>query len=251
MPSISTVTNGAQFAVDSAAKSRRSMADSIARLSTGVRTKFGNDPAGAAVADSLTNQARSADMAARNAEAGISFLQTAESILLELANLNTRLRELAVQKASIGTLDTADINAIAAEENAIVIAANEIKDEQINGVDLLSEVSIAINFEGALTYMGTPNKPVLAAGISNADTQMANISKALGFVAAGINALKGHQANMYSLSANTYAAASRIESVDFAKESAELAKANIINQSSLAMVAQANQAQMAILSLLN
>ena len=103
MPSISTVTNGAQFAVDSALKSRRAMAGNIARLSTGIRTKYGNDPAGASVADSLTNQARSADMAARNAEAGISFLQTAESILFELANLNTRLRETAVQKASTGT----------------------------------------------------------------------------------------------------------------------------------------------------
>ena len=78
---------------------------------------------------SLTNQARSADMAARNAEAGISFLQTAESVLLELANLNTRLRELAVQKASIGTLDTSDIAAIEAEENAIVIAHGREDDE--------------------------------------------------------------------------------------------------------------------------
>ena len=56
---------------------------------------------------------------------------------------------------------------------------------------------------------------------------------------------------MYALSANTYAAASRIESVDFAKEAAELAKNKIINQSSLAMVSQANQAQMAILGLLD
>ena len=80
---------------------------------------------------------------------------------------------------------------------------------------------------------------------------MGNIQNALGHVAAGINALKGHQSGMYALSANTYAAASRIESVDFAKEAAELAKNKIINQSSLAMVSQANQAQMAILGLLD
>ena len=251
MPSLSTYTNGAVYAVNASAQARRSLTASMGRLSTGIRTLNGNDPAGQAVASNITTQARSANVAARNAEDGISVLQAAEGVLLELATLNTRLRELAVQKASIGTLDTSDIAAIEAEENAIVIAADEINDEQINGVDLLSEVSIAINFEGALTHMGSPIKPVLAAGVSNADTQMGNISKALGFVAAGINALKGHQSNMFALSANTHAAASRIESVDFAKESAELAKNNIINQSSLAMVAQANQAQMAILSLLN
>ena len=78
---------------------------------------------------------------------------------------------------------------------------------------------------------------------------MGNIQNALGHVAAGINALKGHQSGMYAL--NTHAAASRIESVDFAKEAAELAKNKIINQSSLAMVSQANQAQMAILGLLD
>ena len=251
MPSISTVTNGAQFAVDSALKSSRAMTGNIARLSSGIRTKYGNDPAGASVADSLNNQARSADMAARNAEAGISFLKTAESILFELANLNTRLRELAVQKASTGTLSDADVAAITAEENAIVIAADEINDEQLNGVDLISEVRVAINFEGSFAHIGSPTKPTLASGVANCDTQMGNIQNALGHVAAGINALKGHQSGMYALSANTYAAASRIESVDFAKEAAELAKNKIINQSSLAMVSQANQAQMAILGLLD
>ena len=99
MPSISTVTNGAQFAVDSALKSSRAMTGNIARLSSGIRTKYGNDPAGASVADSLTNQARSADMAARNAEAGISFLQTAESILFELANLKYKAQRVSSTKS--------------------------------------------------------------------------------------------------------------------------------------------------------
>ena len=95
-----------------------------------------------------------------------------------------------------------------------------------------------------LAHIGSPTKPTLAS-VANCDTQMGNIQNALGHVAAGINALKGHQLNV-RLVGYQYAAASRIESVDFAKEAAELAKNKIINQSSLAMVSQANQAQMAI-----
>ena len=109
----------------------------------------------------------------------------------------------------------------------------------------------AINNHGTLSHLGAVVKPVLASGVSNSDTQMANISKALGQIAAGINALKGHQSNMYSLSANARAAASRIQDTDFAKESANLAQSSILNQSALAMVAQANNAQAYILTLLN
>ena len=73
----------------------------------------------------------------------------------------------------------------------------------------------------------------------------------MGLVAAGINALKGHQSNMHSLAANARAAASRIQDTDFARESANLAQSSILNQSALAMVAQANNAMANILTLLN
>ena len=117
--------------------------------------------------------------------------------------------------------------------------------------NLLSTFRIAINNHGTLSQLGAVKKPALQSGVSNVDTQMGNISTALGQVAAGINALKGHQSNMYSLSANARAAASRIQDTDFAKESANLAQSSILNQSALAMVAQANSAQAYILTLLN
>ena len=167
-----------------------------------------------------------------------------------MASLNTRLRELAVQKTN-GILSAADIAAIEAEENEIVAAAAKIGNSKLNKRDLLSTFSIAINNHGTLSQLGAVVKPVLASGVSNSDTQMANISKALGQIAAGINALKGHQSNMYSLSANARAAASRIQDTDFARESANLAQSSILNQSALAMVAQANSAQANILTLLN
>ncbi len=249
MPSITTLSRGQEFAVNSSFKAKRDMNASISRLATGIRTQGGKDPVGAAIASSVTTQSRSAFVAARNANDGISFLQAAESVLFEIANINMRLRELAVQKTS-GLLHTAEINAIAAEENALIIAADKIADSKLNDQDLLSEVSIAINVQGSLATVGAANKPQLASGVANVDKQMATIMTALGQVAAGMNALKGFQSNMNSLSTNAAAAASRIQDTDFARESAILAQSSIMNQSALAMLAQANRAQANFLSIL-
>ena len=157
MTTLSNFSIGSQFAADAAFKARRTMTGAIARMSTGERTMHGHDPAGASVGDSLRTQARSAFVAGRNAEDGISFLISAESILMELATLNTRLRELAVQKTS-GLLQTAEINAITAEENAIIIAADKIAETELNNVDLLSEVSIAISVPGTLALLDCVRK---------------------------------------------------------------------------------------------
>ncbi len=250
MPSLSTYTNGAVNAVNASAHARRSLTASMGRLSTGIRTLHGNDPAGQSVASNLTTQSRSANVAARNAEDGISTLQATEAVLLEMATLNTRLRELAVQKLNSDFLSAAQEHAIAVEENAIVAAAEKISESTLNDRELLSPFLLAVNNRGTLSLMGPVKKPVLQSGVSNVDTQMANISMALGQVAAGINALKGHQSNMHTLTANARAAASRIQDTDFAKESATLAQSSILNQSALAMVAQANNAMANILTLL-
>ena len=250
MPSLSTYTNGAVNAVNASAHARRSLTASMGRLSTGIRTLHGNDPAGQSVASNLTTQSRSANFAARNAEDGISTLQAAEAVLLEMATLNTRLRELAVQKLNSDFLSAAQEHAIAVEENAIVAAAEKISESTLNDRELLSPFLLAVNNRGTLSLMGPVKKPVLQSGVSNVDTQMANISMALGQVAAGINALKGHQSNMHTLTANARAAASRIQDTDFAKESSTLAQSSILNQSALAMVAQANNAMANILTLL-
>ena len=167
-----------------------------------------------------------------------------------MATLNTRLRELAVQKLNSDFLSAAQENAITAEESAIVDAAEKISESTLNDRELLSPFLLAVNNRGTLSLMGPVKKPVLQSGVSNVDTQMANISMALGQVAAGINALKGHQSNMHSLTANARAAASRIQDTDFAKESSTLAQSSILNQSALAMVAQANNAMGNLLTLL-
>ena len=155
MPSLSTYTNGAVNAVNASAHARRSLTASMGRLSTGIRTLHGNDPAGQSVASNLTTQSRSANVAARNAEDGISTLQAAEAVLLEMATLNTRLRELAVQKLNSDFLSAAQENAITVEENAIVAAAEKISESTLNDRELLSPFLLAVNNRGTLSLNGT------------------------------------------------------------------------------------------------
>ena len=250
MTSVSTVAVGANMAAAGGAKARHGMTEAIARLSTGVRSMYGGDAGGASQAFQVRAEGRSAFMAARNAEDGISYLQTAESLLLEIANMNTRLRELAVQKLSTGTTSAGDVAAIEAEEDAIVLAANDIDAHQLNGENLLAGIIIAKDYDGTLSTLGASSALTLASGVTAVDAQFVKIAKNLGLVAAGLQALKGHQAAMYSMGANAEAAASRIQDTDFARESASLAKNAILNQSAMAMVAQANQAQSAVMAVL-
>jgi flagellin len=85
---------------------------------------------------------------------------------------------------------------------------------------------------------------------TDADAILADVGEALGNVAATMTVLKARQAVAFSASANMMAAASRLEDTDFAASSANLAKFSILNQSAMAMVAQANQAQSAVLAVL-
>ena len=252
MTSVSNAAVGAFLAGNAAAKARHGMNEAIARLSTGVRSMYGGDAAGASVAHTLRADGRSALMAARNVEDGISFLQAGESALLEIAALNTRLRELAVQDLNAAFLDANQEAAITAEEGAIVTAGNAIDTATLNNTALLTAaIAFTTDMDGGLSTLGAAAGITLASGVSNVDTQMGKISKALGSMAAGIAALKGHQGTLYALSANAEAAAARIQDTDFARSSANLAKFSILNQSAMAMVSQANQANAAVLAVLN
>ena len=251
MTSVSNAAVGAFLAGNAAAKAIHGMNEAIARLSTGVRSMYGGDAAGASVAHTLRADGRSALMAARNVEDGISFLQAGESALLEIAALNTRLRELAVQDLNAAFLDANQEAAITAEENAVLAAGNAIDTATLNDTALLTAgIAFTTDMDGGLTTLGAAAGLTLAAGVSNVDTQMGKISKALGSMAAGIAALKGHQGTLYALSANAEAAAARIQDTDFARSSANLAKFSILNQSAMAMVSQANQANAAVLAVL-
>ena len=251
MTSVSNAAVGAYLAGNAAAKARHGMNEAIARLSTGVRAMYGGDAGGASVGHSMRADGRGALMAARNVEDGISFLQAGESALLELAALNTRLRELAVQKTNAAFLSDEQEAAITAEETAIEAAAVKIDNSALNGVSLLStSIAFTTDLDGGLGTFGAAAGIVLAKTVPTTKTQGGKIAKALGSIAAGISALKGHQGTLYALSANAEAAASRVTDTDFARSSANLAKFSILNQSAMAMVSQANQANAAVLAVL-
>ena len=105
MPSVSNIAVGALVAGSAASKARHGMNESIARLSTGMRSMYGGDAAGQSVANTLEARSMSWAVAARNAEDGISAAQTAEAALLEIAALAQRLRELGIQADNAALLN--------------------------------------------------------------------------------------------------------------------------------------------------
>mgnify|MGYP001185824300 CR=1 FL=1 len=268
MPSVSNIAVGAAMAGAAAQKARHQMNESIARLSTGIRSMYGGDAAGQSIANSLGAKGASFAVAARNAEDGISFLQSAESLLLEVAALTTRLRELGIQYANSDLLTATDEAALHAEATAIGDAIQNIAENvKFNGVRLIgedaddggSQISIGINDGSDTATIGTGTSITVAntgnitkaEGVDgSADTALGEIAKSLGNVAAGMSALKGYQAVANVSAANLKAAAARIQDTDYALETANLTKAAILNQSAMAMVAQANQAQQAILTVI-
>ena len=246
--SVSNIAIGAHLAGNAAVKARHGMNEAIARLSTGNRAMYGGDAAGHGAGIQFRAEGKSAYVAARGAEDGISFLQAAESALFEIAALNTRLRELSVQSKS-GLLGAGEQAAIAAEETAIAAAGNAIDAATLNGKALLTAaIAFITKSDGTTTALGTA--AALVPDADDSDAQTALIQDALGDVAAGIAALKGHSGALYALAANAEAAAARMMDTDFAMSSAQLAKFTVLNQSAMAMVAQANQANSALLSVL-
>ena len=263
MPSVSNIAVGALVAGAAASKARHGMNESIARLSTGMRSIYGGDAAGQSVANTLEARSKSWAIAARNAEDGISAAQTAESALLEIAALAQRLRELGIQADNAALLsDDADEAAMNAEATAIGTAIDAIVSKTtFNGIALIGtgpkEHAIGVTDDGGTVTLTTAEtisaatRTTAATADGSADVTLKEVALSLGNVAAGIAALKGRQAVAYAASANLAAAAARVEDTDFAKETANLTKNSVLNQSAMAMVAQANQAQSAILAVLN
>ena len=119
MPSVSNFSVGAMIAGAAASKARHGMNESIARLSTGLRSMYGGDAAGQAVANTLQARSKSWAVAARNAEDGLSAAQTAESALLEIAALAQRLREIGTQADNESLMNSSsDLAALNAEAAA-------------------------------------------------------------------------------------------------------------------------------------
>ena len=266
MPSVSNIAIGSNLAAAAANKARHGMNESIARLSTGIRAMYGGDAAGHSVATTHAAEGKSYAAATRNIEDGISYLQTGESVLLEVANLATRLRELGIQADNAALLATAtQVAAMNSEAALIGDTIDAILDKTdfntVEVVDSAGAKTVAVNYVGeasgttfttgpgvAITAMG--NITAAAGADGTADTMLGKLAEALGNIAADLTALKAFQGAASATSANLMASSARLMDTDYALETANLTKNSILNQAALSMAAQANQAQSAILSVL-
>ena len=247
--------------------SSHSLANSVQRLSSGLRVNSAkDDAAGLAIASSMTSQIRGMNQSIRNANDGISLAQTADGALNEVTNMLQRIRELAVQSASgtYSTDDRANLQSEVTELGAQIDAI--IADTTFNGVTVFGAADVTVDIQTGygsadqttLTVTGLDVSAASGADISaGATTVLDDVDDALAAVAttraslgAGQSRLESVVNNLSNQVTNLSDARSRIEDADFSAETTNLAKAQILSQASTAMLAQANQSQSDVLSLL-
>jgi len=244
-------------------------------LSSGLRiNKASDDAAGMAVSERLKNQVRGLNQAQRNAQDGISMIQTAEGGLSEIANLLARMRELAVQSAN-DTLTSTDRTNLNAEFTQLQAEITRIGNAvTFNGTVLLNAsasftLQVGANSTAAsnqLTLALTDNRAT-ATGIaltSNDVTSQTNGSVAITQIDTAINTISTNRASLGAMqsrlesavrslavaSENAAAANSRVADADIAGSMSELVRAQILQRAGISVLAQANQAPGMILDLL-
>ena len=242
------------------------------RLSTGRRiNSAADDAAGLSIATGFTSDIRGINQGIRNANDGIALAQTAEGALEEVTNLLQRVRELAIQSQN-GTLDNTARGFLDTEVEELAAQIDDIlTNAEFNGISLFgttsgSDVTVSLQLDAGrsvdITSTAIDTSNLDAAGldvssdtnaataITNVDAGLQAVNTARSSLGAGQNRLQAAINNLTTTSTNLADARSRIEDADFASESTELAKAQILGQASTAMLAQANQSQQNVLSLL-
>ncbi len=239
----------------------------FARLSSGLRiATAADDAAGLGISERLRAKIRSLDQAGRNANDGISLVQTAEGALNEVnANL-VRMRELAVQAAN-GTLNTGDRAALDAEFGALIEEIDRVGTQtDFNGISLFAAASsidiqigtdagetIAISLAAVTdTALGISSSSVTTVSNANTalsaiDTALDSVTSARGDLGAVQNRLQSTSRSIEATRENLSAAESRIRDVDIARETADLTRNSILQQAAVSVLSQANiQPQLAL-----
>ena len=262
----------ATLATNSLARNERAMTTAMERLSTGKRiNNAGDDAAGLAIASTMSAQVQGLEQAARNVADGISMVQTVEGAGNEIMNILVRMKELATQ-ASSGTYQSTDLAALDAEYQQLEAEITRIADNTewngSNPISAATAVTLQIGIEAthtlALNFIDLSadgaNITLNAGDLTsqaNAQTEMTAVDTAIDNLAAelakqgaNINRLEYAQDNLMSVAANIDASRSRIQDADYARETSELARTQIIAQAGTAMLAQANQIKQTVLALL-
>lgn len=243
---------------------------SLAKLSSGLRiNKAGDDAAGLSISEKMKNQISGLAQATRNAQDGISLIQTAEGALNETHSILNRMRDLTVQ-AGNDTLATEDRTAITDELTSLTAEIDNIatttKFNKISLLDNTEAKSIQIGANGGevltITNADMQSAAILGAGVdvtsaATAQASIAEIDGAIELVSAQRSALGANQNrlehtinNLTTTKENLSEANSRIRDVDMAEEMMSFTKSNILSQAATSMLAQANQMPQGVLQLL-
>ena len=250
-------------------------AKSLEKLSSGLRiNRAGDDAAGLAISEKMRAQIRGLNQASRNAQDGISLIQTAEGALNETHSILQRMRELAVQSSS-DTNVSVDRSALNDEMTQLINEIDRIgNNTQFNEQDIIkaafsAKIQVGSNSGQTITLswkaqgkagLGEDATSVSAvtvstrtgatSAISKVNSAIVSVSKSRSKMGALQNRLEHTIANLDNSAENLQAAESRVRDVDMAKEMMSFSKNNILQQAAQAMLAQANQAPQGVLQLL-
>lgn len=247
---------------------------SLSKLSSGYRiTKAGDDAAGLGISVNLEAQIRSYNQGVRNANDGISLIQTAEAAMNEQSNILSRLRELAMQSASdgIGNTERGYIQSEVVEQVAELERVAQATE--FNGQKLLDGSATALDFQVGIrnvaandrisvTTVDATTATLGVAGLSLAtkagsqtalgtiDTALQTLSTARATLGAAGNRFNSAVASIQASSESLSAANSRIRDVDVAEETSRMARSQVLMQAGVSVLAQANQMPQIALKLL-
>jgi flagellin len=246
---------------------------SLSKLSSGFRiTKAGDDAAGLGISVNLQSQIRSYNQATRNAQDGISLVQTAEGALNETSNLLTRLRELAMQSASDGIGNT-ERGYVQEESDALVAELERISQAtEYNGTSLLNGAA-TLSFQVGIRNVAANDRIDVStvdattatlgvdaldmstaagaqAALAAIDTALQTVSAARATFGSVGNRLNSVVSTIQTASENLSAANSRIRDVDVAEETSKMSRSQVLLQAGVSVLAQANQQPQIALKLL-
>jgi len=253
--------------------SSTALSGNFARLSSGLRiSSAADDAAGLGISERMRADIRSFSVASRNAQDGVSLVQTAEGALSEVSDILGRMRELSMQSAN-GTLNAGDRSTLDAEFQQLVSEIDRIANgTEFNGVSLLDGTTTSIGIQVGIG--GTTNDVINVSGadataatlglgsasistssdassmLATLDTAINSVNSSRGTLGAQQNRLESTLRSLANVRENTSAAESRIRDVDVAFETADLTRNSILQQAATSVLAQANAQPQLALSLL-
>jgi flagellin len=243
------------------------LSKSMEKLSSGLRiNRAADDAAGLSISEGMRAQIRGTAQASRNAQDGVSLVQTAEGALNEMHSILQRVRELSIQWGN-GTLSTTDQAKVTAEVAQLTAELVRIRDSStFNGIALFgasgagTTVTLQVGANQNIDSATNTNRVGITVAalsftgvsmdVSQIDTAISSVSAVRSTLGAVQNRLEAAVRNLGVSQENLSAAESRIRDVDVAQEMVNFTRLQILSESGTAMLAQANQSPQSVLSLL-